>query len=97
MVDVDEFQIVKLLQDEMTRVIENIAALVSAEPLEKHFKRHAVVKVFAGMNFEAQIYARLVERIENRLPTLCQFVESRLHKSWGTLRPGIKIRPGQCS
>ena len=30
---------------------------VPAEPFEKHFKRNAVVKIFAGMNLEAQIHS----------------------------------------
>ena len=54
-IDVDVFQIIELLQHEMTGIIENVATLVSAETFEKHLKCDAIVQIFAGVNFKAQI------------------------------------------
>ena len=52
MIEVDELKIVELLQNEVAGVIEDVAALMSSEPIQKHFKADAVVKIFAGMNLE---------------------------------------------
>src|SRR6266542_3864131 len=92
-IDVDEFKVVELLEDEVTRVEQNIATLVSAQPLQKHLKTDAVVQIFAGMQFKAEIDANIVKQVENRPPAFCQLIEGGLDQTPWTLRPGVNIRP----
>src|SRR6266481_1040272 len=94
-VEVDEFQIIKLLQHEMARVIQHIASRMLAHALQKHFKRRSIMQVFAGMDLKAQIDSRFIECLENRPPPLCQLIESRFNQPRGSLRPRIKVRPSQ--
>ena len=47
------------------------------------------------MKFVADVDAGLVERIEDRLPALGQFLERGLDEFGRALGPGIHIRPGQ--
>src|ERR1700731_1137504 len=52
-IQVDELQIIKLLQHEMTWVKKHVAPRMIAAALQKHFKRDAIVQIFAGMDFVA--------------------------------------------
>src|SRR5215469_14911486 len=97
MIDVDEFQVIELLQHKMAWIKEDIAAGVASQPIQKHFKGYAVVKVLAGVDFKAKINASGIENIQHRSPAFCQFLEGRLDQTRRALRPGIKIGPGQCS
>src|SRR5438270_12672025 len=97
MIEVDEFKIVELLQNEVAGVIEDVAAFVPPQPIQKHFKADAVMKIFAGMNLETQIDTSLVEVIENGPPTFCEFVECSLYKSGWALWPWIEVWPRQRS
>src|SRR6266481_2780302 len=54
-VEVDEFQVIELLQHEMTRVVQYVAPRMLAYPLQKHFKRCSIVQIFTGMDLQAQI------------------------------------------
>ena len=94
-VEVDEAEIVELLQHEMTRVVEDLAAPMVADARQEHLEAGAVVQVLAGMDLEAHINTRGVERIEDRLPACGERVERGLDQAGRTLRPGIDIGPGE--
>ena len=96
-VDVDERQVVQLLQDEVAWVVENVGAGVVLHFLQEPLEGHAVVQVFAGMDFVAAVHAVFLEHIENRPPTRGEFLKARLHQASGTLRPRIHHRPQQCA
>ncbi len=49
------------------------------------------------MELVADVGARVVERVEDRLPALGELLEGRLNKSLWTLRIGIDIRPCECA
>src|SRR5229473_3877530 len=49
-IQIDELQIIKLLQHEMTRVIKHIASRMIAHTLQEHFERHSIVQIFARMD-----------------------------------------------
>src|SRR5882762_9111549 len=99
-IKIQVLQIIELLQNEVAGVEQDIASRVTAHALEKHFKRRAVVQIFAGMNLETEINPRSVKCIENRLPASRQFVERGFDQPSGALRPWINIRPreraGKC-
>ena len=63
--------------------------------VEEHFEAGAVVKIFAGVNFEAEIDADFVEFIEDRSPALGEFVECGFDEAGGALRPRIHVGPGE--
>src|SRR5690606_34569463 len=92
---VDELEIVELLQHEMARVVQDAGTRVSADRVEEALERHAVVQVLAGMDLEAQIDARLVERVENRAPAAAELGEAFVDETRGTLRPRIHRVPQQ--
>ena len=94
-VDVDEGEIVELLQHEMAWIVQDVAARMVAGPLEEHLERDAVVQILAGMDFVADVDARLVERVQDRLPARRQFVERGFDQAGRTLRPRIDVRPRQ--
>jgi hypothetical protein len=75
MIEIDKLQVVQLLEDEMTRIKQNIAAPVSTDAIEKHLdisRRHEGLR---RVQLETEIDTNIVERVENGLPPLCQFVE----------------------
>src|SRR5436853_3221348 len=94
-VQVDELQVIKLLQHEMARVVENIASWMFSHPLEKHFKRGPIVQILARMNLKAQVHARFIKCIQDGPPPLCQLIKSRLNQPRWPLRPRINVRPRQ--
>src|SRR6266850_8134678 len=67
-VHIEEFQIVELLQHEMTRVKQHLAPRMIAGALQKHFQRDPIVQIFAGMDLEAQVHSRFVKCIEDGTP-----------------------------
>src|SRR6266852_6170496 len=74
-VEIEVLQIIELLQNKMARIEQDVAAGVVAGTLEKHFKGHAVVQIFAGMNLETQVHAGGIEGVQNRLPARGQLIE----------------------
>src|SRR5213593_3486955 len=94
-IEVDVLEIVELLQHEVTGIVQQVAALVTAQALEEHLERHAVVQILAGMDLEAGVDAVFFEHIENRAPTPRQLVERRLDQTGRPLRPGIEVGPRQ--
>src|SRR6266849_463648 len=78
-IEIDEFQIIKLLQHEMARIIKHVASRMIAHSLQKHFKRDPIVQIFARMDFEAQIPSRSIKRLQDRPPPCRQLVKSRLN------------------
>ena len=67
-VDVDERQIVELLQQEVRRVVVDVAARMAVDRVEEHLEGGAVEQVLAGMDLVADVDAGLVEGVEDRPP-----------------------------
>ena len=51
-----------------------------ADAVEKHFEGRAIVEIFSGMNFVAEIDAGVVKGVENWEPAFREFVESGFDK-----------------
>ena len=79
----------------MAGVIEHIAARMVIDPLQETLKCHAIMQVFAGMDFVADIHALLVKNVQQRSPAPGQFIEGLIEKRLIMRRPRIKIRPRQ--
>lgn len=94
-VEVDELDVVELLEDEVAGVEENVCAGMIADAVEKHFERGAVVEIFTGMDFEAEVDAGAIEGVENGEPALGELVEGGFDEAGGALRPGIDVGPGK--
>lgn len=90
-IDVDERQIVELLQQEVRRIVVDLAARVTAERLQEHLERGAVEDVLAGMDFIADIDTVFVIDIKDRFPARRQFLEGFLDQPRRPLRPGVEI------
>src|SRR5271166_725236 len=94
-VDVDELEVVELLQHEVRRIVVDRAALVALDRVEEALERCSVEQVLAGVQLVADVDARIVERVEDRLPPLGELFEGGLDQSRRALRPGIEIGPGE--
>ena len=94
-IDVDEGQIVELLQQEVRRVVVDVAALVAADRVEEHLEGGAVEHVLAGMNLEADVDAGLVIDVEDRFPAAAELGERLVDQAGRALRPWIEIGEGQ--
>ena len=68
---------------------------VPGHALVEHLEADAVVQVFAGMDFEAQIHVLLVAGIQHRQPAPRQFVERGLDQSLRPLRKREQVGPGE--
>src|SRR5260370_15191653 len=77
-IEVDVLEIVELLQQEVTGIVQQVAARVSADALEEHLERRPVVQTLAGMDLEAALDAVFLQDVENRAPAPRQLVERRL-------------------
>ena len=60
-VDVDVVQVVELLQHEVARIVENIAALVAVHTLQEHLERDPVVQVLTRMDLVTDVDPGFVE------------------------------------
>src|SRR5260370_10025897 len=78
-IQIDELQIIELLQHEMAGIKKYIASRMLAHALQKHFKRHSVMQIFARMNLKTQIHSRLIECIQNGTPPRRQFLKRRFN------------------
>ena len=94
-IDVDVIEVIQRLQYVVAGVEQHVAARVIADALEKHLEGHAVVQVFAGMHLETEIYAGVVECIQDRPPAFGELIERRLDQAGGALRPWIEVGPGE--
>jgi hypothetical protein len=90
-----ELEIVELLQQKMAGVVEQVAARVLPNAIQKHFERRSIVQVLARMNFKTEIDSGFVKGVEDRKPSLCKFIEGGFDQTGGALRPGIDIGPRQ--
>ena len=99
-VEVDELQVVQLLQHEVRRVVKNARPRVLVHGIQEPLECHPVVHVFAGMDLEAHVDARAVERVQDRLPASPQLRKRLLDESRRALWPWIDVRPceraGEC-
>ncbi|MNJ60183.1 hypothetical protein D3C77_558990 [compost metagenome] len=68
-----------------------------ADVFEKQLEACAVVQVFGGVNFEAQVDALFGAGIEHRQPAPGQLGEGCFNKAVGALREGKDVRPCQCT
>ena len=68
---------------------------VIVDPFKEHFIGHAVVQVFAGVDFIAEVDAAVFGVVQDGQPATRQFVECLFHEAGGALRPGIDIGPGE--
>ena len=91
-IDVDERQIVELLQQEVRRIVVDLAARVAAERLQEHLEGGAVEDVLAGMDFIADINTVFVIDIEDRFPACRQFLEGFLDQPGG-----VRVRSLLCA
>src|SRR5258705_10455745 len=90
-IDVNERQVIHSLKDEMTRVIQDIAAFVSPNSIQEHLESYAVMEIFAWVQFETEIDAYRVKRVEDRHPPFCQFIKGGLTQTGRTLCPRIDM------
>src|SRR5690606_11084593 len=67
-VNIDEIEIIELLQHHVAGIVEDVGARAIVDPLKEHLESHAVEQVLAEMQFEADIHAILVKRVEDRGP-----------------------------
>ena len=81
-VDIDVREIVQLLQHEMARIEQHLAARVLADQRMETLEADAVMQVFAGVDLVAKVDAVFIADIENR-PAARQFIESRLDEAGG--------------
>lgn len=96
-VEINELEVIELLEDEVAGVEQNVGARMIANAIEEHFESSAVVKIFAGMNFEAEVHAGLIKGIEDGEPAAGEFIEGGFDEAGGTLGPGIDVGPGKCA
>ena len=87
-IGVDEAEVVELLQDEVTGVVEQVAARMVAGALQEHLERDAVMQVLARMNLVAEVDFRPDRRHRGSVPALGQFVEGRLDQPGGRCGQG---------
>ena len=95
MVDVDEGEVVHLLQEEVRRVVIDVAALVAAQRVEEHLEGGAVEHVFARMDLVTDVDAVILVDVEDGLPAPGEFAEGFLDQPGGALREGVEIGEGQ--
>ncbi|MCY1363630.1 hypothetical protein D9M69_503990 [compost metagenome] len=94
-VDVDKFEVVQLLQQEMRRVVVDAAARVVVHALQEHLEGGAVEQVFARVQFEANIAVGVFKGVEDGHPAFRELVKRRFDQPGGSLWPGVEKRPGQ--
>ncbi len=94
-IDVDVVEIVELLQTEMARVEQDVAAPVALHAVEEHLERRAVEQVFARVDFIAEIDAGFFIGVEDGEPALRELFERRFKKPRRALGPREEIGPGE--
>ncbi|MNS95797.1 hypothetical protein D3C72_1300690 [compost metagenome] len=94
-VAVDEAEVVHLLQQQMAGVVQDLRAGMLVHYIEEALEGSTVVQILTGVDFEAQVHAAGVERIQDGAPAAAEFGEGFLHQPGRALRPRIEIRPGQ--
>ena len=79
----------------MARVVQHVAARVVIHLRQKALEGHAVVQVFTGVNFVAQIDAMLVKAVQEWPPAASQFVKRLIQQQRVMRRPRVEVRPRQ--
>src|SRR5690606_10830273 len=92
-IEIDEREVVELLEHEVARVVKNARARMSADRFDETLERRAVVQILARMQLEADVDARVVERVEYRTPAPRELREPFLDESRRALRPRIDRMP----
>jgi hypothetical protein len=67
------------------------------DAVQKHLKRDAVMQVFTGVDFLANIDAHVNGVIQNGSPAFGQFIKCRLDQTGGALWPRIDVGPRKCA
>ena len=75
-IDVDIFEVVEALQDEVRRVIEQAGAGMVIRMMKEGLVGDAVVQVFSGMDLIAKVYAVLVKFVQDGKPAGGEFFET---------------------
>jgi hypothetical protein len=94
-INVDVIQVIESLQHVVAGIKQHLAAWMVVDAIEEHFERHPIVQVFARMNFVAAIDTCRFEGIQNRAPAQREFIEGGFDQAGGSLRPRVKIGPGE--
>ena len=94
-VHVDEPDVVERLQAKMRRIVIDAEALVALELVEEALKRDAIKQILARVQFETDVDALILVRVEDRLPAASQLVERGFYETGRKRRPGIEERPGE--
>jgi hypothetical protein len=92
-VKVNVLEVIELLQYEMRRIIQNIAARVVVNRGEKTLESGAIVEILSRVNFVTEINPRFIEDIKDRPPAVCQLPESGLNQSFRALWPWVNCVP----
>src|SRR5690242_15350665 len=93
MIEVNVLQIVKLLEHEVTGIVQNVAARVLASRLPESLESNPVVKVFARMDLITDVDTCLVKGVQDWQPSLRQFFETVFDQSCRTLWPRVYCVP----
>ena len=95
MVEIDEAEVIHVLQQEVAGIVIQIAARVVVREFQKAFERDAVMEILGRMQFETEVDAGLVERIEHRPPAPHQLAKAFVDQAGRRRRIRIEIRPQQ--
>jgi len=96
-VDIDIFQVVETLQDEMGGVVQEAGPGMVIGVLQEGLIGDTVVQVFSRVDLIAEVDAMPVEFVEDGKPACRQLFKACFHQTRGPLGPGIESWPEQGS
>ena len=82
-IDINKRKVIQLLQNKVAGIVQNLDARMIAGSFQKALKSSAVVQVFAGVDFVADVYPIFIKHIQNGLPPVGQFLKSHFNESGG--------------
>ncbi len=94
-VAIDETQVIHLLQQQVTGVVEDGCPRMVIDRFQETLERGPIVKVLAGMDFVAQVHPGRLETIENRQPAPGQLGKHLFDKPARALWPRVHVGPQQ--
>src|SRR5690606_21128053 len=86
-IKIDILEIVELLQDKVAWIIQDIATRMFSGCFPETLESYTIVKVFTRVDLIAYIDTCLIEGIQDRQPSFCEFLEAVFYKPCRTLRP----------
>jgi hypothetical protein len=78
MIEVNELKVIELLEDEVAGIEQDVAPRMLSDTIKKHFERGTIMEVFPRVHFKTKVDARIIKRVEYRLPTPGKFIECRV-------------------